>query len=174
MKKRMCCPWATNSTFPTAPPFTSAPNQHIYSNFHHISCGEDPPSGAAWVLLGLCSYPRGISTPPSPPEPEEAIMKLTGDKTSHRGTVGHLSFSNAVLFLPIWLQLVQRYNFQCCSFLVDHTIKVFEKQTAPNHGTVRSPFSNLWPIFPEQTQSCIQGSQKARAERQELLFNVIT
>lgn len=142
--------------------------------FTTSAAGRTLPLEAAWVLLGLCSYPRGISTPPSPPEPEEAIMKLTGDKTSHRGTVGHLSFSNAVLFLPIWLQLVQRYNFQNCSFLVDHTIKVFEKQTAPNHGTVRSPFSNLWPIFPEQTQSCSQDSQKARAERQELLFNVIT
>lgn len=88
--------------------------------------------------------PGGISTPPPHRlAPEEAIMKLTGDKTSHRGTVGHLSFSNALLFLPIWLQLVQRYNFQCCSFLVDHTIKVFEKQTALNHRTVRSPYSSL-------------------------------
>lgn len=98
------------------------------------------PLEAARVSL----RPRGISTPPLHRlAPEEAIMKLTGDKTSHRGTVGHLSFSNALLFLPIWLQLVQRYNFQCCSFLVDHTIKVFEKQTALNHRTVRSPFSNL-------------------------------
>lgn len=142
----MCCLWASNSIFPTAPPITSVPNQHVYSSSHHIgwAARRTLPLEAARVSLRPCSYPRGISTPlPHRLAPEEAIMKLTGDKTSHRGTVGHLSFSNALLFLPIWLQLVQRYNFQCCSFLVDHTIKVFEKQTALNHRTVRSPFSNL-------------------------------
>lgn len=58
-EKRMCCPWATNSTFPTAPPFTSAPNQHIYSNFHHIGCGEDPPSGSCLSFAGAVLLPQG-------------------------------------------------------------------------------------------------------------------
>lgn len=141
----MCCLWASNSIFPTALPITSDPNQHVYSSSHHIGCKEYPPSRSCRSFFEALFLPQGnISTPPPHRlAPEEAIMKLTGDKTSHRGTVGHLSFSNALLFLPIWLQLVQRYNFQCCSFLVDHTIKVFEKQTALNHRTVRSPFSNL-------------------------------
>lgn len=121
------------------PPISSthypSPQTKTFTPILPKQAGKKDP--ALQSLPGFC-----WGTPPSPggypPAPEEAIRKLTGDKTNHRGIVGHLSFSNVLLFLSIWLHLVQRYNFQCRSFLVDHTIKVFEKQTALNHGIMKS------------------------------------